>query len=260
MVGDRLISRAVGAWTADQRLMGGWLEGSRAVGDDDGHGDYDFHLAVEPDAWQAAWSSRAELMGACGEPVAYVEAGAETTWITSAVLPGDTWVDLTLERADTLSDRGRLDQPAMLFDRAGTEHLLRPADENEIAGLFRAHLEPLAGRFAWYAANRSRLARQGATLSLFQGAHCLLFDFAVPGLLLAAGRQLPRPHGFNERYLDPQDKETILEAARRLPSVTDSVTTLTGRWTEISDVAAAALRAACARWEITWPPDRTSRG
>ena len=76
-------------------------------------------------------------------PVAVLEAPGDTAWIVSAALAGRVWVDLTLERADAVRTRGRLDQPAILVDRGGVDRSLRPATREEVSDVFRAHLRPL---------------------------------------------------------------------------------------------------------------------
>jgi hypothetical protein len=247
-VADEVISLAAKDWAADARITAAWLEGSRSLGGDDGQGDYDFHIAVRVQDWDDVCDERLELLSSVGNRLAFAEASGEAVWLVSAVFADDVWVDLNLERDDAIGERRRLDEPIMLFDRHRVEESLEPASSSELAELFRAHLTPLLESFSWYSVSGSKLARRGDLLSLVHGAHRLLFDFVVPGLLIAAGEQLPRPHGFNERYLRPEARLEVINAVRRLPAATSDVTALAAGWTEASEIASAALRRASDRW------------
>jgi hypothetical protein len=249
---DDVIRQATGVWADDRRLMAAWLEGSRAVGTLE-WGDYDFHVAVGSSSWPAICEQRLTILGALGPVATFVEASGETAWVMSAVLEDGTWVDLTLEDWRRVGERTRLDQPAMLFDHASVEAVLRPADIVEVEALFRAHLQPLIARFFWAAASCARFARRGDGLSLSQATHNLLFDFAVPALLLAAGQQLPRPHGFNQRYLTADARDRVALHAHRLWAASRDMRAVGAACMGVVTLTTEALGQACLRWGTDWP-------
>ena len=103
---DAIINRAVEIFSADPRILAGWLEGSLADGSADPYSDIDLHLCVVDEAWDQVWSARRELVG----QVAPILASLDVPMITelACLVEGPAKLDVIFEKHAALALRPRI--------------------------------------------------------------------------------------------------------------------------------------------------------
>ena len=66
---DALLQKLVAHFEADERVTGAWLSGSTGRDEDDEWSDFDLHVAVRDDAFEAVIAAHEELFAWGGTPL-----------------------------------------------------------------------------------------------------------------------------------------------------------------------------------------------
>jgi hypothetical protein len=179
------IAKATATFSADARVLAGWLEGSLADGSADSFSDIDLYLCIADSAWDEVWATRHEFIAR----VTPILASADVMGVfgIGCLLEGPMKLDVFFERESTLAAKQRIAVerlwgPDTIFAR------LRLGDDLGDAAIARA-LEYNVMGFLQGGTWPVRLLARGQRNTFFYCEILLIETGIVPLLLLEKDRR-----------------------------------------------------------------------
>ena len=201
---EAVIREAGEAFSADERILACWLEGSFAGGTADAWSDVDLHVAVADSHWDGVLAERLAGIGRIRPVLGFVE--TPLPWgarLFSLNLSGPVRLDLFLEKQSGLASAPRRKPPLVLFDHGGLTESLRVNWDREM--IIRLQLMQLLQVFFFGCGWPVRLSGREEWGTLLMNALDVVYQFLVPAMLIQDHAvDFVRPKYHNERHLSPE--------------------------------------------------------
>ena len=247
------IEKATAIFSADPRILAGWLEGSLADNSADSFSDIDLYLCVADGAWDEVWPNRRDFIAR----VTPILAAADVMGVfgIGCLLQGPVKLDVFFERESTLGAKQRvavkrLWGPDAIFSR------LRIGDDLGDAAIARA-LEYNVLGFLQGATWPVRLLARGQQNTFLFGAIVLIETGIVPLMLLEHDRRAFHRNMFTRaKMLTPEqyaEYTGLMDRAVAAVGAGDREA-MRASHTEIFRTVCALARAAFERYGLSFPP------
>jgi len=247
------IEKAIAVFSADQRFLAGWLEGSLADGSADSFSDVDLYLCVAESAWNEIWPNRRDQI----ERVAPILAAADVMGVfgIACLLEGPVKLDVFFERESTLTAKQRVAVKRLW----GSDEIfwrLRIGDDLGDAAIARA-LEYTVLGFLQGATWPVRLLARGQHRTFLYSEILVIETGIVPLMLLEKDRRAFHRNMFTRsKLLAPEQQAECAELIDRVMTAVNAADREAMRaiHLEIHRKLCRLGRAAFERYGLAFPP------